>query len=249
VKDPERLLQSGGTPAERALLGAGAEEEPPPGGAAQLAALLVPPIGGAPPGPETVPPPAAPGAFGALGAKWALVAAGAVALGGAVLAIASPDAEAPRSAVVAPASPASSAIEAPSAPASGASDVPVPGVESAGVEPPEAAPSSPVEAPRKRAESGSIGGAPSIAREIRTLDQVRGLLAKGEGRRALAELDRYRAEAPRGALGQEATLLRIEALVAAGDKQAARRLAQRFLSEHPGTPHENRVRALIGASP
>jgi hypothetical protein len=117
------------------------------------------------------------------------------------------------------------------------------------VDPSEATPSSAVESPRKRAESGSIGGAPSIAREIRTLDQVRGLLAKGEGRRALAELDRYRSEAPRGTLGQEATLLRIEALVVAGDKPAARRLAQKFLSEHPGTPHEKRVRALVGASP
>jgi hypothetical protein len=231
VKDPERLLQSGGTPAERILLGAGAAEEPPPGGAARLASLLVPPIGGAP-GPSTAPPPAAPGAFGALGAKWAIVAAGAVAFGGAVLAIASrtpPDQGTPPSAL-------GTAAPAPQAPAPAESVVPALGVQSPPVNSPEATPSSAVESPRKRAESGSVGGAPSIAREIRTLDQVRGLLAKGEGRRALAELDRYRAEAPRGTLGQEATLLRIEALVVAGDKPAARRLAQKSASARSTAP-------------
>jgi hypothetical protein len=236
VKDPERLLSGGGTAAERLLLGAGAAEEPPSGGAAHLAAMLAPPLAG-PPGPSTAPPPAAPGtsgALGALGAKWAIVAA---ALGGAALVIATraPE-ERPAPAVVAPAARTPELAAPPP-------EVQSPPVEQ-GVET-----SAPVENPRKRVESAAASGTPSIAREIRTLDQVRALLAKGDGRRALAELDRYRAEAPRGALGQEATLLRIEALVAAGDRPSARRLAQRFLREHPGTPHEKRVRALTGAAP
>lgn len=264
MKDPERLLESGATAAERRLLGAGAAEEPPPDGAARLAALIVPPSGGGAPPPETVPPPAAPGAPFALGAKWVIVGAGAAAAFGAALALSSRPAEtrapaasgagepslavpASEPSLAVPASTPSLAVPAGAPPADGTVQGAAPVVESAAVEPVEAVPPVPSEIPRRHVESGSIGGAPSIAREIRALDRVRALLARGDGRRALAELDRYRVEAPRGALGQEATLLRIEALVAAGDKQGARRLAQRFLSEHPGTPHATRVRALTGA--
>jgi hypothetical protein len=50
-------------------------------------------------------------------------------------------------------------------------------------------------------------------------------------------------------LRQEATLLRIEALARAGNGPAAKRLADRFLRAQPNSPHERRIRALVGETP
>jgi hypothetical protein len=50
-------------------------------------------------------------------------------------------------------------------------------------------------------------------------------------------------------LRQEATLLRIEALARAGNGPAAKRLADRFLRAHPNSPHERRIRTLVGETP
>jgi hypothetical protein len=41
-------------------------------------------------------------------------------------------------------------------------------------------------------------------------------------------------------------MLRIEALVASGDKGRAREVGQRFLASHPETAHADRVRTLLG---
>ena len=105
-------------------------------------------------------------------------------------------------------------------------------------------------AAQERSSDGTPrASAPSIAREIAALDVARRLLGSGNARGALGALDDYEAQAKTGMLRQEATLLRIEALATAGDMGAARRLAHRFLQNHPHSPHENRVRALVGESP
>ena len=44
----------------------------------------------------------------------------------------------------------------------------------------------------------------------------------------------------------EATVLRIEALAASGEKQAAARLGKAFLARDPNGPYARRVRSLIG---
>jgi hypothetical protein len=88
----------------------------------------------------------------------------------------------------------------------------------------------------------------SIAGEIAALDGVRVRLTGSDGEGALRALDEYRRDYPEGALGQEATLLRIDALVASGNVARARSTAERFLRDHPGTPHEKRLRTLIGGS-
>ena len=86
----------------------------------------------------------------------------------------------------------------------------------------------------------------SIAAEIESLDRARARLQRGDARAALGALDAYRRAHPAGVLQQEASLLRIEALVRSGDAAAARRVARAFLRDYPQSPHVARVRALLG---
>lgn len=89
---------------------------------------------------------------------------------------------------------------------------------------------------------------PSLADEVRALDAARGALTGGNARECLAKLDRYQADFPRGVLGIEATVLRIEALAASGARAQARDLGTRFLEAHPNSAHAARVRSVIGAA-
>jgi outer membrane protein assembly factor BamD (BamD/ComL family) len=61
----------------------------------------------------------------------------------------------------------------------------------------------------------------------------------------LAALDDYQRRFPRGVLQQEAAMLRIEALLARGDKATARRLSQRFLEQYPRSALAARVKNLL----
>jgi hypothetical protein len=99
------------------------------------------------------------------------------------------------------------------------------------------------------APSGPHATSPSIAREIAELDVARRALSSGDASGALAALNDYDRSGNAGMLRQEATLLRIEALARAGNVPAARRLANRFLRAHPNSPHERRIRALVGDTP
>jgi outer membrane protein assembly factor BamD (BamD/ComL family) len=58
-------------------------------------------------------------------------------------------------------------------------------------------------------------------------------------------VDEYDAQFPDGMLSQEATVLRVEALVKEGDRSAAVGVGQRFLAAHPTSPHALRVKQLI----
>jgi hypothetical protein len=88
---------------------------------------------------------------------------------------------------------------------------------------------------------------PSLSAELGSLDEARGAIATGDPARALRELDAYGARFPRGSLAQEATMLRIEALVKVGDRPAAKALADAFLAASPASPYAERVRLLIGS--
>ncbi len=87
----------------------------------------------------------------------------------------------------------------------------------------------------------------SLADEVRALDGARKALAGGNAKACLEKLDSYRVEFPRGVLGLEATVLRIEALAASGARTQARDLGTRFLASHPDSAHAARVRSVIGA--
>jgi hypothetical protein len=86
----------------------------------------------------------------------------------------------------------------------------------------------------------------SLADEVHALDGARKALAGGNARECLAKLESYRAAFPRGVLGLEATVLRIEALAASGARTQARDLGTRFLESHPDSAHAARVRSVIG---
>ncbi|HVY26171.1 MAG TPA: hypothetical protein VHB79_06445 [Polyangiaceae bacterium] len=131
--------------------------------------------------------------------------------------------------------------------------MPAPRVTGPALEPmPEAAtpPPSPAAIPRERGttpqpHTSSSSGAPGIQEQIALIDRARSAVAAGQPAVAMAALDEYQRRFPGGVLTQEATLLRIETLLARGDKASAARLGQRFLQRYPRSAMAARVRALI----
>jgi hypothetical protein len=138
--------------------------------------------------------------------------------------------------------PAGGSMETTEEPVSPAIEAPVPVVAPAAIIGSSAAAPS-AEAPRARTPSP----APSaLADEIAALDGAREALASGDASRALRALDARDRAFPRGALGPEATVLRIEALALRGDRAAATRLAEAYLAASPRSPHASRIRTLLG---
>jgi len=86
----------------------------------------------------------------------------------------------------------------------------------------------------------------TLAHELSSLDAARGLLARGDATGALARLDAYGRAYPRGRLGLEAEVLRIDALDESGRSDAARARAQAFLQRHPHSVLAARVRTRLG---
>ena len=101
------------------------------------------------------------------------------------------------------------------------------------------------DAPRPRTASPSPASS-ALADEIAALDGAREALASGNAARALRALDARDRAFPRGALGPEAMVLRIEALALRGDRATATRLAEAFLAASPRSPHASRIRTLLG---
>jgi hypothetical protein len=91
----------------------------------------------------------------------------------------------------------------------------------------------------------------SLAPEIALIDQTRVALKAGQPNVALGLLDRYRRQFPHGRFAPEASYLRIEALVASGNRKAAEDLAHKSLGKGTDGPHDKRIRALLetGAAP
>ncbi len=256
MKDPERLLDHGATSEELRLLRAGLVEEPGLEGKQRLAAALGL---GASAWAATSTASAATKAVGKagtgaslggkLGVKWLIVLAGGVSVGAAALVVMLGK---PAPAPVADAAPprVAPAIEAPAPQAAVTSSDSEP--TAAGTEPAPAETVAVTQAPKvgvAARQTPAPADSASISREIAAVDEVRTLVARGQSSAALSALGKYRKEFPRGVLRQEATLLQIEALAKAGNLAAAREIGQRFLREHPRTPHEKRVRALLGDAP
>jgi hypothetical protein len=86
----------------------------------------------------------------------------------------------------------------------------------------------------------------ALAAELRALEEARAAFVGGDPTRALRLLDVYTARFPRGSLGTEATVLRIETLAKRGDRAQAARLGRDFLASHADGPYARRVRSLAG---
>ena len=87
-----------------------------------------------------------------------------------------------------------------------------------------------------------------MADEVTALDRTRDALLFGDPSRALRILDEYEREKTGAKLSAEATLLRIEAWLARGERAHAASLATTFLREHPESPVADRMRAIVDAA-
>ncbi len=234
TEDPARLIDpgAGAAPLERELLASLRSSGPPEGSQLrvwmdlnrQLAAAGL--LGGALVATKS----AAAGATGAavantgplatkaLVAKWLLgLGLGAAGLGAVVVATRS---EAPAPAVTATPKPVAPPISAPAV-------APEPAQEAATETPQESAARAPA-IPSK---------ADALDRESRLLVAARAALRAGDVSRAAAALSELEARFPRGMLGQEREVLKIELMAARGDRAGAARRAERFVAAHPNSPH------------
>ena len=105
-------------------------------------------------------------------------------------------------------------------------------------------------APAPRLESPPVVVAergPSVAAEVALVDRARGL-ARARPNEAIALLDEHRTTFPAGVLHDEAAVVRLEALLAAGRRAEAERHAQPFVRDRAGAPIARRMSALLGPS-
>jgi hypothetical protein len=172
-------------------------------------------------------------------AKWAAVgvAAGTLTLGGSLALRSSP--------------PRREAIARPVAASPAAPDARSREVVSEIDEVPSAAPTPPVATmttPRLSNDSTPpppTQRAGALALEVESLDRVRIALAARDGAKALGLLDAHHLAFPEGRLAPETMYMRIQALVLAGNRPAARDLAKRFLASFPTAPQASDVRTIV----
>jgi len=239
MKDPERLLEGGGTPAEQMLLKAGVAEQPSQRSMHKAAAAIG--LGAA--AGLSVQSAAATGtttlvAQVAETLKWVGVGVGglgvAAAVGYAVVAhqaLAPPNTATPQKVA---------AVETPRQDPSAPAPQPAPPSDSAD----GTAPTSMASVAQKRPAHASSAG--SLGDQVALVDGARKQLASGQPQAALSTLRHYDQAFPKGTLGQEVMLLRIEALAQMGNRSAARELATSFLSRQPSSPHRKRIESLVG---
>jgi hypothetical protein len=112
--------------------------------------------------------------------------------------------------------------------------------------PPEAA-IAPTEPSAKVAVRPRPASAPSssLSRELQALKQAHDALARGNPNGALSALDDYHAHFPQGALGAEETVIRVQALLARGDRARATAIAHQFSTAHPDSLYARRVELLV----
>lgn len=87
--------------------------------------------------------------------------------------------------------------------------------------------------------------ATALTEEMRLLEAARRSLASGDFRAALVALERYDRSFPTGALQPEASVLKVRALLAAGDRQGAETLGQHIVERAPRSEHADAVRAAL----
>lgn len=109
----------------------------------------------------------------------------------------------------------------------------------------EPAPQPPANAAPKRAPAAASKDASSLPEELSALESARRALVGGDAKRALQQLDEYSRRFSKPRLGTEAAVLRIEALMANGERARANQLGRDFLAKHTNGPYERRVRSLI----
>jgi len=113
-------------------------------------------------------------------------------------------------------------------------------------QPPETQPSAgarSVSSARSEVKSAAV---PPLTAELAALDTARTSLSHSDPAGALAALDSYARNFPRGRLKLEAEVLRIGALAKGGQTDVARKRAEAFLRLHPDSVLASRVRSYAG---
>ncbi len=87
----------------------------------------------------------------------------------------------------------------------------------------------------------------TLAAEVALIDRARTLARSSPGE-AMTALDEYARTFPEGSLRDEAAVVRVEALLAAGRRADAARTAQPYLRDRPNTPIARRLTDLLGPS-
>jgi hypothetical protein len=100
--------------------------------------------------------------------------------------------------------------------------------------------------PAVRAKAPSSARSSTLDEEVSMIDQARRAVAGGDAAEALQIVGSYDTKYPAGALSQESAEIRIEALIAQGNRPAADRLAAKFIAAHPTSPYVHRIRSLMG---
>jgi outer membrane protein assembly factor BamD (BamD/ComL family) len=110
--------------------------------------------------------------------------------------------------------------------------------------PPLLVPASPASAYSSARHVAAAESVDTLREEARTLDGARNRLTNGDPAASLQRLADYDRRFANGSLHEEASLLRIEALVRLGNRSDARALATRFLKAYPTSVHAERVKSL-----
>lgn len=101
-------------------------------------------------------------------------------------------------------------------------------------------------ASRSASANGGAAGPSALTREVRAIDVARAALDRGDAGGALAALDQHDRDFPAGPLRTEADVLRVDALVARGNRAAAKALAQQLLARDPASAHAKHLRSVVG---
>ncbi len=109
---------------------------------------------------------------------------------------------------------------------------------------PRPAAASPVARPAEPAAEAPID-ADKLAEQVKVVDRARAALAQGRPAETLAILNDYESRFSERQLGPEALYLRVEALLATGQREAARKVAERLLALAPQGPHSARARLIL----
>jgi outer membrane biosynthesis protein TonB len=250
VSDPRRLLGGAGDDFERALLRSASADAPTRDARARQLAVL---------GVTGVAAGATHGAGGALAAlskagvlKWALVVAlvGSVATG-TVRVLQRRDAGATAASITIP-TPTPTPIPTPTPtpiPTPTPTPTPIPTLTPTPTPTPTPIPTltrTPALAPARTTTAASTPSPSStLSEETASLDSARAALRSGAAGDALRTLDAYGRAHPSGVLQPEAMALRVQALLASGDRDGAERAGRALLAVYPATPAARRARAML----
>jgi hypothetical protein len=84
-----------------------------------------------------------------------------------------------------------------------------------------------------------------LGEQVASLDRAERALAAGDAAEALRLADDYDRRFPTGSLLQEATVVRVEALLKLGHRDEAARVGRTFLASHPSSPYAAKIRRRL----